>query len=93
MKRHVKIRSKLFQNDWDALLVKEPVSGRLYVQTFQRSFSPKDVAAMRSRIQVAGCGPIYDDFMAQVAEHRHSERTCQIIKFRSHHKGGESIYT
>jgi hypothetical protein len=59
MIRHVKIRSKLFQNDWDALFVKEPASGRLFVRRFQRPFSPRDVAKMMSTVQVTGCGPIY----------------------------------
>jgi len=58
MNRHVKIRSKVLQNDWDALLVKEPLTGRLYVRTFQRSFSPRDVAKMMSTVQVAGYGNV-----------------------------------
>jgi len=59
MNRHVKIRSKMHQNDWDALLVKEPLTGRLYVRTFQQSFSPNDAAKMISTVQVAGYGNVF----------------------------------
>jgi hypothetical protein len=82
MKRHVKISSELFQNDWDALLVKDPLTDCLCVRTFQRSFFPKDVAKMMSTVQVAGYGPIYDEFMAQVKQHCKPKRTCRIIKFQ-----------
>jgi hypothetical protein len=82
MKRHVKIGSELFLNDWDALMVKDPLTGCLCVRTFQRSFFPKDVAKMMSTVQVAGCGPIYDDFMAQDKQHCKPKRTRWISKFQ-----------
>jgi hypothetical protein len=49
----------MHQNDWDALLVKEPLTGRLYVRTFQQSFSPNDAAKMISTVQVAGYGNVF----------------------------------